>query len=247
MTRSQIISCILPSLFIILFGTGILLYVRHSSPLSFEKQMDEFYAFLKRANNIDDLDKDGRGLEILVKDDLNNDGLIDFIVFDKRQGFCGSGGCTMYVYVRSENNDYLNVLELLGHTTPRVEPRKIGKYNTISTLYYRSGDLPIWSIFKWEAKRYRASHYKFCGTVALEYCNDDSEDTVFISTDAVEGSDKEAMAAPIFAEPNSQSKRLDIRPPVDVLGKVRNSDWYLVEIDWKGEAGFVEGRYVNQR
>lgn len=226
-------------------------YYGDSEPQTWKAQVQRFQKYLKTSGEVLGYINDGQGWELLIVDDINDDEQLDFVVLNKELNYCGSGGCAMGVYVEVGAGAYELVLDLFGQSTPHILNAKSQGYKDIAAINYSSGKLPIWSIYKWKDTKYVLSHYKFCGDLYFEYCDIDSgyDDVVAINlVNSEETSAKSTKPVQFYAGPDLQYEVLHTGPLGEVLGKVKNSDWYLVEIHWKGAAGFVEGKnIINQR
>jgi hypothetical protein len=221
--------------------------------LSPERQRTAFEAFL-----VDELATQNRQFdhgsaasdvryEILRGDDLNRDGLLDYVVSNQTPAACGSGGCSFEVYLTEAPGRYTNALQLLGASTPRLRDRHDGSAEIITTDYYVSRE-PLYSVYRLEGNAYELAQYEYCDGVIFEMC----EPTVIMpvgrpttlkvtpGTTVLQRPSADSGPATIGAG-DSSSDLSDYDP--SVIGVLANRQWYLVEV-WKGFTGFVPAHAV---
>jgi hypothetical protein len=179
--------------------------------------------------------------KILVSEDLNADSYLDFIVLNTTPGLCGSGGCSMNVYLANPNGGFSTVLDLFGYTNPRISSHKTNGFKDIAAVAFSVNELPVWSVHQWSGKEYRLSYDRFCGRAALEYCVESGPSTIIERFPV--GGYKLKAGARMVDGPGGRLLKTRLDPASSVLGKVRGSNWYLVQI-WMDTAGFVGGKYV---
>jgi hypothetical protein len=184
--------------------------------------------------------------DILIAEDLNGDSLLDFIVLKKNAYYCGSGGCSMDVYLAKPDNTYEEVLSLFSHTNPRTTTSSTAGFKDIVAVRFTVAGHPVWSLHQWDGGQYQLNHHAFCANVALEYCDKDSR--MIIDPISVEDSEKFKVrpGSMLFSATPGTALQTKTKGGDDVEGKVRGKDWYLVQI-WKGEAGFLQGAFINQQ
>jgi hypothetical protein len=100
-------------------------------------------------------------------DDLDNDGLLDYFVINETPTFCGSGGCTLEVYLTKSPGDYTMALGLLGSSTPRVRTAADGTKEIATTDFFVSRE-PLYSIYSIQNEQFQLRHYEFCDGVIFE-------------------------------------------------------------------------------
>lgn len=213
-------------------------------------QIASFKAFMARyvketlRDSATEADLKPDAYEILVMDDLNEDSNLDFIVLHNSIGFCGSGGCSMEVFLSTGNGQYKEVADLFGHSSPRVRPTKTNGMKDVVAHYYAVGGVPVWSVYRWNGKQYDRANYRFCGGVHLEYC--DAADAQIIEP-VPDGRLQVNDHAPMYVAPALTASKAEDEGNASstIIGKVRGKDWYLVEI-WKGTAAFVSASSVSR-
>jgi hypothetical protein len=211
-----------------------------------QAQIAAFETYLRASlkESIDHATDDDINYRILSSEDLNGDSRLDFIVLNQSKGFCGSGGCDTSVYFANADGTYTQFEGLFGNVDVHPLQEKTNNVRDIAGVEYAIDGKSLWSIYQWQDKDYVLAFYKFCGGVALEYC-----------------SEPDAIIDPIpFADSDKYQSRKGSRyypapggvPPLgslpaafmsSVFGKMRDKDWYLVEIG-KEQAAFIEGRNV---
>lgn len=194
-----------------------------------------------------DLDPDFKASDVAVDivrtEDLNGDSLLDFFVFNRTAGFCGSGGCAMEVYISEGRGRYRNVLDLFGYSTPRTRTAESGGYKEIVATHYMIGSEPIYTTFRWMGQKYELSRHEFCDGVWIEYC-----DPVIIVPIDEAASKRLTVAdrAVYLRQPKTSAPRTEYQAGsnASAIGKISGGSWYLVDLG-KGYSGFVSGRYVS--
>lgn len=180
--------------------------------------------------------------DVLISEDINADSYLDFVVLHTSRYFCGSGGCSMNVYVANPKGEFSAVLDLFGYTSPRISSHKTNGFKDIAAVRFSVKEMPVWSIHQWNGKEYKLAYDKFCGRVALEYCTDDAPAVMIERVPDNTGYTLKAGARS-YEEPGGRAFKDTLDPTSSVVGKVRGTDWYLVQI-WKDTAGFVSGKYI---
>jgi hypothetical protein len=207
-----------------------------------QRQIAAFRQFLtadlvKSAREFDhDFDATDVAIDIVRTDDLNGDSLVDFFVFNKTSGWCGSGGCAMKVYLSEGHGKYSEVLDLFGSSTPRTRTGESGGYKEIVATHYSIDAEPVYTVFRWARAKYELSHYEFCNGILIEYC----EPTIVTPVDDAESLRlKVSPDAPYLRRPEDSAPWIEesVRTP-RVIGRLADRDWYLVDA-WKGRSGFV--------
>ncbi|MDF5753108.1 toll/interleukin-1 receptor domain-containing protein [Spongiactinospora sp. TRM90649] len=171
-------------------------------------------------------------------DDLNDDGLLDYIMDNGALGFCGSGGCGMDVYLTKSPGRYVSVLSLLGDTTPRVRTGRDGRKEIVVTQMTVDRE-PLYSVYTLHGEKYELRGYEFCDGLFFERCEPTFiqdlryQDGFAVAPDASPVQRPQAGARPIE----------DLRAvSLQVAGVLPGGRWYLVcgtaNAD-SGEAGFV--------
>jgi MTH538 TIR-like domain (DUF1863) len=218
-----------------------------------ERQVAAFREFfvadiLKTARGLDPtFDAVAVDFEILRTDDLNRDSLVDFFVFNKTEGFCGSGGCDTQVYLSEGRGRYRVILDLFSSTTPRTRSNGSGRYKEILATDYRVDGYAVYSVFKWADSEYRLSHYEFCGRVDFEYCDPREFRVMITPVDGDRLSIAPGAAYRSAPDPNAALSSWTVQNSSgSVIGEVAGGQWYLVEI-WKGESAFVSRQEVHRR
>ncbi len=181
--------------------------------------------------------------KVLVRDDLNDDSYLDFIVLNTSSGSCGSGGCGTEVYLADRKGGYSSVLDLFGYTTPHVSAHKTAGFKDVLAVKFTVDNQPVWAIHQWKGNEYEFAFSQFCGRVALEYCTEDSGTFIDPIPDDLEYSTK--PGAKLFDSPGGRALNEKLFAPPEIVGKVRGQDWYLARI-WKDRAGFISGNYVSK-
>jgi hypothetical protein len=184
-------------------------------------------------------------IDLVRTEDLNDDSLVDFFVFNNTTGFCGSGGCGMEVYMSKGRDQYMVVLDLFGSSTPRTRTSNSSDYKEILATHYSINAEPIYTVFRWAGENYELSHYEFCEGIWIEYCSP-AKITPIDRTESerlVIAPHAKYISAPKTSAPRARNQVGAIGA---VVGKISNGDWYLVEL-WKGESAFVSRRYVSSR
>lgn len=219
-----------------------------SERLSPERQRLAFETFLrgeltsKTQNGVPDLAKAGVHYEILRGDDLNHDGLLDYVVYDNSPASCGSGGCSLLVYLTTEPGRYVQALELLGGSSPRLRNRQGESDEIVMTDFYASRE-PLYTVYELAGDTYKMSHFEFCDGTAFESC----DPAVFEPTGGP-SNPSVVPGAKIYERPSSRSRPATIGAgdsqtaesgwPPTVIGEGPDGSWFLVQI-WKGSVGFV--------
>jgi hypothetical protein len=179
--------------------------------------------------------------EILRTDDLNGDSLIDFFVINRTWGFCGSGGCSTDAYLTEGVGKYRIVADLFSASTPRTRAAGDGAFREILTTEHSVDAEPVYSIFRWNGRKYQVSHYEFCNGVSLEYCDDPLQITPVpqeARTDVSVTHDIRFLAEPDFKAPTVRIVESRIGSSGSVIGQFNGGAWLLVDV-WKSESAFV--------
>ena len=209
-----------------------------------ERQIADFRDWLAAKHHIPD---DDPSVVIVRTDDLDEDGLIDYVVQNNLPQFCGSGGCVMSVYVTRAPGDYHEVLSVLGDTSPRVRDAAGGGKQIIITELQVDGE-PVYSVYELRGDRALLTSYEFCDGVYFEYCRpriveptpgrDTALDPTLVVPGTVlrQGPDPSAEPLP----PGYQQSAAD--SGVRVVGVLAGGGWHLVHFVPNvavGHAGFV--------
>lgn len=186
---------------------------------------------------------EGVKINIVRTDDLNDDGLIDYFVINETPSFCGSGGCTLDVYLTTSPGKYVVAMSQLGSSTPRVRPGRDGRKEIITTDYFVSRE-PIYSVYVLQGNDYKLGHLEFCDGVIYEACEPtiitplppDNKLGVRPRTKALARPNAGAREVTVGAGEGSEITLDDLAG--GTLGVLKKDTWYLVEI-WKRYCGFV--------
>lgn len=209
-----------------------------------QNQIAAFQNYMKRS--LREISPELKDEEIVISiirtDNLNNDGLLDFFAFDKSRGSCGSGGCSLDVYVSKGNGEYENVLDLFGHSSPTLSGKTTQGFKDIAaTFYMADGKEPIHSIFQWDGTKYQLEHYEFCDGIWREYCS-----PIIITPVekmSIEASNIRSNASVYVSPKDGASKVSSDTGETSLVGKVEGKDWFLVQL-WKSVSGFVRSSDV---
>jgi hypothetical protein len=206
--------------------------------IAFEKFMD---FWIRRKIAPDEFSSQHR--QIVAMDDLNGDGFLDFVVAVTGTRFCGSGGCSRFVFTANGDATYRQVLDLFSHGNIRIVPTsKTNGYRDLMAMMLVIERGPaIWSVFRWDGQAYLRSHFSACSAIA-ELCE---EEATLI--DEIPESHRRQYRirqdAVTYSQPEKTRQTLGNAKDVSVLGKVRTKDWYLVYW-WKNNAGFIAANDV---
>lgn len=179
--------------------------------------------------------------EILRTDDLNGDSLIDFFVINRTLGFCGSGGCSTDAYLTEGVGKYRIVADLFSASTPRTRAVGDGAFREILTTEHSVDAEPVYSIFRWNGRKYEISHYEFCSGVSLEYCDDPLQIMPVPRekrTDVPVTDDIRFLVEPDLKAPTVRIVEGRIGSYGSVIGQLDGGAWFLVDV-WKSESAFV--------
>lgn len=94
--------------------------------------------------------------------DLNDDGHNDIILRPTSPLYCGSGGCTLFVYRALPDGKFEYVYEKQSpdESFPTVGPAAKGGYSTLYFPYHFIGDGRIlYEVAEWQGNRYDRSHF----------------------------------------------------------------------------------------
>jgi hypothetical protein len=188
--------------------------------------------------------------QIVRTDDLNGDNLIDFFVFNKTDGFCGSRACQTEVYLSEGGGKYKKILDLFGASTPRTRSHGSDRWKEILATGDTVDSEPAYSVFRWTNNMYELVQYEFCNGTFIEYC--DPRSIIMPLDSAVAGRTKIRPDAVFRNAPTASAPaitRIDPKTNIstwDVLGETADGQWYLVDI-WKGDSGFVGRSDVSQQ
>lgn len=226
-----------------LFAGGLWRQQRIAAEDQPQRQVAAFRQYLEAEtlDGVEDLDRDDLQLEIVRTDDLNADSRVDFFVFNRTSGFCGSGGCGMDVYLTEGRGRYRVVLNLFGSSTPRTRDAKSGRHKEIVASHYLIDSEPLYTVYRWSGAEYGLSHYDYCDGVFIEYC-----EPIRISPVEPAVADRLTVGegAPFLRKPADDAPTIEHDATAQrVLGTAPGGEWYLVEA-WKGYSGFVHRRYV---
>ena len=175
-------------------------------------------------------------------DDLDNDGLLDYFVINETPTFCGSGGCTLEVYLTKSPGDYTMALGLLGSSTPRVRTAADGTKEIATTDFFVSRE-PLYSIYSIQNEQFQLRHYEFCDGVIFEMCQ-----RLVIDPVPPENASRVANGTVHRERPSADARQVTIGAGNSgsesswddsvVMGAVPGGEWYLAQV-WKGSCGFV--------
>lgn len=185
---------------------------------------------------IDDTDVD---IQIVRTADVNGDSRLDFFVFNRTPGWCGSGGCGMELWISGEPGEYSIGLDLFGYSDPSVKASGADGYQDVTAIHHKVEGEPVYSVYRWTGEAYGLLQFEFCDGIYLEYCDPTiltplnrapSEPGYSVRPDAVPVAAPEAGAAMVqTSAPSTDSGAIAV---------TADGEWYLVEW-WKGESGFV--------
>jgi hypothetical protein len=188
----------------------------------------------------EDGDKDAKpDYRIVATDDLNGDGMPDFIIFNETLHSCGSGGCSYEVYVATKNGyAEIEAPELFAKSSVLVR-QSHGPWKDIFTT--DNGDFSSYPAYHRNIYDVAKSSYVeveswFCGSLNFEYC---SNPILFCSVDGTNLNIHDN--APVFRAPYDEKflasdaeQSLNSTPltpdqePGYITGETSDGRWFLV-------------------
>ncbi|MEB3369688.1 toll/interleukin-1 receptor domain-containing protein [Saccharopolyspora mangrovi] len=194
-----------------------------------ERQVADFREWFAEEH---DVEVDDPSVLIARTDDLNGDGLIDYVVQNHSPRFCGSAGCQMTVHVTKSPGDYREVLSALGDTTPRVRTAADGRAQIIITELQVERE-PVYSVYSLQGDRAVLNGYEFCDGAYFEYCtptsieprpDDPTPEPTRLAPDAVLRQKPDSTAPAVAPERQEVGRAKGLR----VVGVLPDRQWYLV-------------------
>jgi hypothetical protein len=209
------------------------------SSVSFQTaRFEEFYEKEITAFFEDDVESaraDVISYTILAADDLNSDGVIDFITLNQSTGFCGSSGCAQEAYIGNAFGDFEQL-----------------EYNSAggNSLSLRNSDGSWKDIFTTDSATLTsyAVHYRhtyveslnayhpleswFCQDINFEYCRDPLVFCAHGLPDDVEP----RLDAPVYRKPDPRGSPLPQTPEGFSWAQAASADgsWFMVHYKFDG-------------
>lgn len=129
------------------------------------------------------------GLRVIAADDLNRDGMIDYIAILEDLGYCGSAGCLTAVYIQTADG-FREVAGNSGLGAIVIRDEEINGYKTFSAqIGVTTTATPVYGRYAWTGDDYAIDRYEYCGNVMATFC----DPTLF---------------TPIYLQPESEIDRL---------------------------------------
>ena len=183
---------------------------------------------------------------IVVTDDLNGDGIPDYIIFNQTAGSCGSGGCSYEIFITRPRGVYENIDEngLFGKSSVFVR-QSHGNWKDIYTVDYGTlGSYAVYNrnVYDVRKKAYVEIESRFCGGLDFDVC---SSPLLFCTIDA-NGIDMRSGAmvyrAPYdesvtIAGNNNEAARQPIAAPDElhgIKGQSADGKWFMVGYKFSG-------------
>jgi hypothetical protein len=110
---------------------------------------------------------------IVTTDDLNSDGVPDYIVFDKSPGACGSGGCPYEIYVTKRNEyEEIDAAELFGKSSVFVRQSHEAWKEIFTSDGGSLSSYPVYhrNVYDTVKKSYVEVESWFCGGLDFDAC-----------------------------------------------------------------------------
>jgi hypothetical protein len=186
---------------------------------------------------------------IAVADDLNSDGVTDFIVFNNTFGFCGSGGCHHEIYLgtRSGAFDQIESPSLFGKASVWARDAS-GPWKDVfsSDPATSSGADAVYNRNAYEAatNSYEQVESWYCGGLYFEYCD---KPLIFCPHLVSDGSTVEVTpGATVFRapqglggmqEPTTSKAPAQIEAPDEfswIQGVTPDGQWFMVNFKFSG-------------
>ncbi len=208
-----------------------------------DRQQEAFRQWLTSEIVEDETPEPSVKLSILLAEDLDRNGWLDFAVVNSTSGYCGSGGCGFDVYLTRSPGDYSSVLSLLGGSTPRSRAQPPDPYLQFVVTDLTVGSEPLYTVYRLIDGKYRLAQYEFCDGVFYEYCADPAVIVPLPKRLAVRPNATYRVAPREDASEVTGVEGPQAGSPGGAVAEVAGGQWFLAEI-WKGRSAFVARRDV---
>lgn len=179
--RRRIRNIVVGSIGTIIISTGLYFFsnkqiIRTKEQLSPQSQQANFQTFyedyIKSVIDNQDVSFTKDNYKILLSDNLNNDGRLDYLVYNQHHFFCGSSGCSMEAY-ESSGNTYKAIGTIAFSSNIRALSERIEGYKTIVVQKWNNQMRePLYHRYTYKNGEYRLNEYLYCGRLFFEYCDE---------------------------------------------------------------------------
>ncbi len=193
--RTQRRAALLASLILVLSAAGIF-YWRVQSKITrldpgnqYQEFVDWYYDLYQEARFDDSPDAGlsreefAQEIQIVRRDDVNDDGFVDFFSYVSVMEFCGTGGCPQSLFIRNDQG-YLDVWSDFNDEDIVILDWKANHFRDFLTQIGQFNDnTPIFGLNRFDGESYKQIQLAICSYDDPNFCSFQSNENGFINLD----------------------------------------------------------------